>query len=155
MPGFRNIWPWQPDKPPEAGRPAHWGCRTHICLMVASEVRWERHLRGKGLSEHEKGSFSSNSRALIPSQRVPRTLGSFCLERSGEWPCQVSPGCRTAQLRRCRLPGPEPISPSLPFCRPRPGPGPGWAPALRKPGNTLFFWAKCPDSLSSHRTRFF
>ena len=34
------------------------------------------------------------------------------------------------------FPGLASISPSLPFYTPRPGAG--WAPALRKPGNTLF-----------------
>lgn len=88
MPGFRNIWPWQPDEPPEAGHPARRGCCTHICLTVTSEVCWESYSRDKDLSEHEEASFSSNLRALIPSQRVPRTLGNFCLECLGSWPCR-------------------------------------------------------------------
>lgn len=42
------------------------------------------------------------------------------------------------------------ISPSLPFCTPRPGAG--WAPVLRKPGNTHFSGlnAQIPCAVTGH-----
>lgn len=85
MPGtpegaFRNIWPWRLDDPMEASHPVLHERRTHVCHVVTREVCWERRPRDKALYEREECFFSSNSRALIPPQKMPQKWRNLCLE---------------------------------------------------------------------------
>lgn len=75
MPGFRNIWPRQPDTPSEASHPVLCGCCTHVCLVVTSEACREGHLRSANpISQGARGAWG-----LLP--------GVFGLTSVSRWPC--------------------------------------------------------------------
>lgn len=122
------MWPWRPDDPVDNGHPGASQRHSHICLQ-------------------QPGRCAGNNMTKVPSPtqelrshlRALLSLGTCGLESQlrlcWDGVPQGGEAVSDDKVPRRRLAGPESTSPP---CTLHARAGAGWAPVLRKPGNTLF-----------------